>query len=154
MDTPTFTPSATYRNPKAATEWLAEAFGFELTMAIEDPGGDGSMGHWEMSCAGAGRVIIGGKWSDVAISPLDVDSRCTQTVHVALATDIDAHCAAAEAAGARVMMPPADQFYGDRTYRVLDCEDHVWVFSQAVRTVSRAEAEEAIGQPIFATEWE
>lgn len=154
METPTFTPSIIYRDPIAATDWLAAAFGFELTMAIDDPDGDVSRGHYEMSSAGSGRVMIGGKWDAEMASPLDIDGRLTQTVHVAIDTDVDAHCDHAKAAGATVVAEPSDQFYGDRTYRVLDHEGHLWTFSQAVRTVTRAEAEAAIGQSIFATGWE
>ena len=55
--------------------------------------------------------------------------------------------------GAVVLQEPEDQFYGDRTYRVLDPEGHMWTFAQHVRDVSRAEAETAIGQPITATAW-
>lgn len=153
METPTFVSSVTYRDPKGATVWLAAAFGFELTMAIEDPSGDPAMGHWEMSSAGSGRVMIGGKWDDRMASPLEADGHNTQSVHVSIDADIDAHCAAARRAGARIVMEPQDQFYGDRTYRALDCEGHAWAFSQPVREVTRAEAEEAIGTPIFATEW-
>jgi uncharacterized glyoxalase superfamily protein PhnB len=153
METPTFVPAVTYRDPKAATAWLAHAFGFELTMAIEDPDGDPARGHWEMSSAGSGRIMVGGAWDERTASPLDTEGRVTQVVHVAIAGDIDAHCAAARQAGARIIMEPADQFYGDRTYRALDAEGHIWTFSQAVRAVTRAEAEQAIGAPIFATEW-
>lgn len=153
METSTFVPSITYRDPKAATTWLAEAFGFELTMAIEDPDGDPAMGHWEMSSAGSGRIMVGGRWDDRTASPLDTDGRVTQGVHVTIDRDIDAHCDTARRAGARIIMEPADQFYGDRTYRATDVENHIWTFSQAVREVTRAEAEDAIGTPIFATEW-
>ena len=33
----TFTAAVTYRDPKAALDWLERAFGFEVTMAIEGP---------------------------------------------------------------------------------------------------------------------
>ena len=45
METPTFTVAAFYRNPKAALDWLAPAFGFEVTMAIEDPEADPRNSH-------------------------------------------------------------------------------------------------------------
>lgn len=51
------------------------------------------------------------------------------------------------------MQEPADQFYGARTYRALDLEGHTWTFSEAVREVSREEAEKAIGAKIYAPEW-
>ena len=68
-------------------------------------------------------------------------------MHVQLAEgeDIDAHCARARAAGAEIIMEPADQFYGHRTYRARDPGGHVWTFSQVVRDVSAAEMESASG---------
>jgi uncharacterized glyoxalase superfamily protein PhnB len=67
--------------------------------------------------------------------------------------DVDAHCARARAAEATIVAEPEDQFYGDRTYRAVDLEGHVWTFSSHVRDVSRAEAEAAIGQKIEARNW-
>lgn len=154
METPTFVSSVNYQDAKAAVAWLEHAFGFDLTMAIEDPDGDPYNSHYEMSMAGSGRVMVGGEWSDSMKSPQRVAGANTQRVHVYLASDIDAHCAHARAAGATIVAEPSDQFYGDRTYRVLDCEGHEWSFSQQVRTVTRAEAEAAIGLPIYATNWQ
>jgi uncharacterized glyoxalase superfamily protein PhnB len=72
----------------------------------------------------------------------------TQIVHVHLDENIDAHCSRARDAGAEILMEPADQFYGDRTYRARDPEGHVWTFAQTVRLVSREEAEAASGLTI------
>ncbi|WP_421119580.1 VOC family protein [Aquihabitans daechungensis] len=153
MDTPVFTSAVTYRDPKAALGWLEEAFGFETTMAIEGPADAPEMCHYEMSSAGRGRVMIGAEWDDRVRSPGSVGGANTQSVHVQLTTSVDEHCERARAAGAEVIGEPSDQFYGDRVYQVLDLEGHRWVFSQAVRTVSKEEAEAALGQPIAATQW-
>lgn len=59
-------------------------------------------------------------------------------MHVDLTGDLDAHCARARAAGAVIAAEPGDQFYGDRTYRAVDPEGHVWTFSRHVRDVTRA----------------
>jgi len=40
--------------------------------------------------------------------------------------DVDATMAKAVAAGARVLMPAADQFWGDRVGRIIDPAHHVW----------------------------
>ncbi len=155
-DEPTFTSSVHYRDVKAALAWLAEAFGFELTMAIEGPEEAPEMGHWEMSSAGSGRIMIGAEWEDSVRSPASVGGVNTQRVHVSVpggTAELDAHCERARASGATIQMEPEDQFYGDRTYRALDPEGHSWTFSAHVRDVSRAEAEEAIGQPIESTTW-
>jgi len=147
-----FTPSVHYRNPKAALDWLARAFGFELTMLIEPPG-DERMMHAEMSIGGRGRLMIGGEWEARTKSPRSMNGVNTQAIHVAVDGDIDAHCERARAAGAVIVQEPEDQFYGARTYRALDLEGHMWTFAKLVRNVSREEAEKVIGVTIFAPEW-
>ena len=42
--------------------------------------------------------------------------------------DVDAHCARARAAGAEIVMEPADQDYGGRLYSCRDIERHLWNF--------------------------
>ena len=154
MEDITFVPSLTYRDPKAALDWLAAAFGFELTMAIDGPDDDPTQCHYEMGYEGRGRVMIGGEWNEWMRSPASVDGHTTAGIHVAVAQDIDAHCERARAAGATILVEPSDQFYGDRTYRCTDLEGHHWTFSMHVRDVSREEAEAAIDTPIFATTWQ
>ncbi|HEY8544916.1 MAG TPA: hypothetical protein VIL36_07705, partial [Acidimicrobiales bacterium] len=89
MDTPTFTTSVHYRDPKAALEWLAKAFGFEVTMAIDGPPEAPEMGHYEMSCAGQGRIMVSAEWADWVRSPADVGGANTQSVHVHLPGGLD-----------------------------------------------------------------
>lgn len=153
MDNHVFTSAVTYRDPKAALAWLERAFGFEISMAIEGPPDQPAMGHFEMSCAGSGRIIIGGEWTDWTRSPASTGGANTQSVSVRLAEGIDEHCERARVAGAVIADEPDDQFYGDRKYRAIDPEGHCWTFTMHVRDVTRAEAEAAIGQPIVAPGW-
>jgi uncharacterized glyoxalase superfamily protein PhnB len=154
MEKQVFTPAMHYRDPKAALAWLEQAFGFEVTMAIDGPPEAPEMSHYEMSCAGQGRIMLGGEWAEWVRSPASVGAVNTQSIHVQLPGGIDEHCARARAAGAVIAAEPQDQFYGDRTYRALDLEGHCWTFGSHVRDVTRAEAEAAIGQPIMATSWQ
>jgi len=134
-----------YKEPMAALDWLERAFGFERTMLLTNP--DGSLAHSQMSF-GDGMIMVGTEWSERHQSPVSLDGRNTQTIHVHLDEDIDAHCARARAAGANVLAEPEDQFYGDRTYRCDDPEGHIWTFAQTLRTVSQNEAEAASGLKI------
>lgn len=153
MDDNVFTPGVSYRDPKAALDWLERAFGFEVTMAIDAPPDQPTMCHYEMSCAGAGRIMVGAEWADWTRSPASLDGANTQSVHVRLPDGIDEHCAKARAAGAVIAQEPQDQFYGDRTYRAVDPEGHSWTFSMHVRDVSKAEAETVLGHSITAPGW-
>lgn len=134
-----------YQDPKAALAWLEKAFGFELVMLLEDA--DGAVAHSQMEF-GDSYVMIGQEWSADHRSPKSVGGKNTQTVHIQLDTDIDAHFERAKAAGAVIDAEPTTQFYGDRTYRCRDPEGHIWTVSQTVASVSREEAEAASGLKI------
>ncbi|CAN7186616.1 VOC family protein [Caulobacter sp. LjRoot300] len=136
------TSALCYRDPKAALKFLEAAFGFDLAMLIED--NDGNLAHAEMSF-GDGLVMIGNEWTAQHKSPVSIDGFNTQSVHIHLEGDIDAHCERARAAGAEILMEPADQFYGDRTYRCRDPEGHFWTVGAPVRAVSVEEAEAESG---------
>lgn len=144
----TFQPTAFYRDPMAALRWLEKAFGFETTTLVTDA--DGRVGYSEMSF-GNGTVSINPEFTGEIIggvrmtSPLELDGRCTQFIRVRLAEGIDAHYERARAAGARITQAPEDQFYGERTYRALDPEGHVWNFAQPVAQPTIAEMEAATG---------
>jgi len=134
-----------YRDPKAALDFLERGFGFELIMLIED--GEGNLAHSEMRF-GNGVVMVGNEWSDDHRSPASLGGKNTQTVHIQIETDVDAHCERARAAGFEIIMEPATQFYGDRTYRCRDPEGHIWTVGQTVKAVTREEAEAQTGLKI------
>jgi uncharacterized glyoxalase superfamily protein PhnB len=134
-----------YRDPRAALKFLEEAFGFELSMLIEDA--EGNMAHSEMRFGDA-VVMVGNEWTADHKSPLSIGGKNTQTVHIQVATDVDAHCERARAAGFEILVEPATQFYGDRTYRCRDPEGHIWTVAQTVQAVTREEAEAASGLKI------
>lgn len=151
MDAPLHRPAVSSgiycRDPWAELDWLEKAFGFERTLVVTNP--DGSLGHAEMRF-GDGVIHIGSQWAEFIASPAEVGNKNTQTIHIQLQRDIDAHCAHARAAGATILQEPADEFYGDRTYRARDPEGHVWTFGQTVRQVSLPEMERASGLKIEA----
>lgn len=134
-----------YRDPKAALEYLEAAFGFELAMLIEDD--QGALVHSEMRFGNAA-IMIGHEWSEDHKSPSSIGGKNTQTVHIQIDSDVDAHCARARAAGFEILMEPATQFYGDRTYRARDPEGHIWTVAQNVQAVTREEAEVVSGLKI------
>ena len=139
---PSFIPSLAYKDNRAALDWLQKAFGFETSEVLTDA--EGNIVHAEMS-HGDGVVMIGGEWADWTRSPASLGGKNTQRVHVRIERAIDEHCARARQAGAKIVMEPADQFYGDRCYIATDLEGHYWTFSQAVREVPQAEMEKATG---------
>jgi uncharacterized glyoxalase superfamily protein PhnB len=134
-----------YRDPRAALAFLAAGLGLEAFMVLEDQ--SGAIAHAELRL-GAARIMVGGEWSADAKSPLSVEGKNTQIVHLTIDEAVDAHCERARAAGFTILMAPEDQFYGDRTYRARDPEGHVWAVGQAIRFVSREDAAAATGLTI------
>jgi len=123
---PSLIPGLFYDDPNAAVEWLAKAFGFELRMSYTDDAG--RIGYAELELAdGVVAIRQSRGHSPHDLSPRGIDT--TNTAHVQVAVhDVDAHHARAEQAGARVVEPLSDKFYGLRSYAVEDCEGHRWTF--------------------------
>ena len=141
------TPSAAYQDPLAAIAWLERAFGFEIAMLLTDDNGE--VAHAEMAFRGA-HIGVMREWSNSALlGPAQMRSpktlgASTQFIHVTV-DDVRAHCERARAAGASIVQEPTDQPYGDRTYRALDCDGHVWTFRQSVKQVADEEFERITG---------
>ena len=139
---PSFIPSVAYKDNRAALAWLQKAFGFEPSEVLTDTAG--KIVHAEMT-HGDGVVMIGGEWADWTRSPASLGGMNTQRIHVRIEHGIDEHCARARQAGAKIVLEPADQFYGDRSYVATDLDGHYWTFSQSIRKVSNEEMEKATG---------
>ena len=144
MDNPQSRPSVSsavcYKDPPKALNWLEEAFGFEPSMVIVGPNNE--LLHLEMR-VGDGLVMVSSEWSPMHKSPASIDSFNIQTVQVQLNSDVDAHCERARKAGATIAMEPTTQFYGDRTYRAVDPEGHIWSFGQTVKQITPDEWDKA-----------
>ncbi len=137
---PTFSSRVAYQDLGAAAEWLAKAFGFETTMLATNA--DGRVIHAEMRF-GHGLIHLGGEWDQIKPPGL-VGGVNTQTIGVELERGLDEHCERSRAAGGVILQEPRDQFHGDRNYRVIDPQGHVWSFSQKLREVTIGEMEAAV----------
>ncbi|MEY2756338.1 MAG: hypothetical protein RIR33_116 [Pseudomonadota bacterium] len=150
MTHPAITPALFYRDPRAALAFLHKAFGFELELLIEDE--HGGLQHSQLRFGG-GLIMVGTEWDEKRRSPASVEGRNTQTIHVHLAEQsADAHCTAAKAAGAEILVEPANQFYGERTYQARDPEGHIWSFAQTIGHVEPADWDKATGLRTWARE--
>ncbi|MDE2892655.1 MAG: VOC family protein [Chloroflexota bacterium] len=133
-------PYVYYDDPRAATAFLCEVFGFEQTMLLEWP--DGAVAHAEVSLNGE-RVLIGYADPSFGLStPRTLGAQ--HTVLCVYVSDVDAHCEQATKAGAEIVRPLADQFYGSRAYTARDCEGTLWEFRQHLREPSHEELTESL----------
>ncbi|MDE0298995.1 MAG: VOC family protein [Candidatus Poribacteria bacterium] len=120
-------PALRYVDAPAAVDWLCAAFGFEKHLVV--PGEDGGIAHAQLTFRNS-MIMLGsareGEYDDLLIQPADAGA-VTQAPYV-IVDDVDAHCAQARAAGAEIVMEPADQDYGGRLYTCRDIERHLWNF--------------------------
>ena len=118
-----------------AIEFYARAFGAEqLGDAFRGP--DGELIHVEIRI-GDSVVMLTGE-SDNARMP---GGGPVTAIMATYWEDVDAAWERALAAGAEVIYPLADQFYGERGGRVRDPFGHHWMLSQVIEDVSHEEME-------------
>jgi len=122
-------PYLSYKNGKSAIDFLAKAFGFEVRMVMPGPGE--SVMHAELGLGDA--VVYLGTPDGYDAKRATKDRNSATLVYV---DDVDAHCARAREAGAKIEREPVDEFYGDRVYNALDPEGQMWFFHTHVRDVS------------------
>src|SRR5262245_19808073 len=125
-------PYLYYKNGKAAIEFIAKAFGFDVRQVVPGPGN--LVMHAELGYRDA-VVYLGTPEGQPPAKQLP-KRNAGVLVYV---DDVDAHFAHAKAAGAKILDAPADQFYGDRTYRASDPEGQEWMFLTHLRDVTPAE---------------
>lgn len=135
LNYPRITPCLAYKDPGSAINWLEKNFGFNNRLAI--PGDDGGIVHGELAVEDS-LVIIGPSqgYHENNVSPDEVGGKFTQSINVYV-RDVDAHYEWAKQNGATIINAPEDMFYGVRKYEVLDCEGHLWVFSQKMKEITR-----------------
>lgn len=98
------------------------AFGAEELSRRTAP--DGAVVHATLKVGGA-MIMIHGEVPKLASRAPQPDGSSPVVTYVYVG-DVDAVIERALAAGARVLIPAANQFWGDRVGRVIDPEGHVW----------------------------
>jgi PhnB protein len=128
-------PYLLYADAAAAIEFLCRAFGF--TERFRMPGADGKVGHAEIGYQDNIVMLATAVKEMGHATPSEQPGRSFCVL--CYVDDVDAHYAHAKAAGATIPSPPADQPYGDRTYRARDTEGNEWFFHTHVRDVAPEE---------------
>ena len=137
----TVTPRLVVADGAAAIEFYVSAFGAEEA-GDRFTGPDGQVIHAELRI-GDSIVMITGESGDPT-APARSPASLGGSVTAIMATyweDVDAVWARALAAGAEVIYPLDDQFYGERGGRLRDPFGHQWMLSQVIEHVSPEEME-------------
>ncbi len=132
---PVCAPYLCIRDAAKAIEFYKAAFGAKERLRMAGP--DGKVMHAEIDIYG-GVVMLADEFPSWGFQSPEHYGGTPVTLHLYVG-DVDALVAHAEKSGAKVEMSPKDQFYGDRTAKVVDPFGHVWHFATHVEDVSPEE---------------
>src|SRR5437762_10096452 len=143
-------PMLVCRDPSAEIEFCRTTFG-----AVElgrRPGPDGSVVHALLKI-GEAMIMIHGEFPSLA-SRAPLSDGSSPVVLYAYVQDVDAVIARALAAGARMLVPIKNQFWGDRVGRIIDPAGHVWNVATRIEQTSEAQRKERWSTILSADELE
>jgi PhnB protein len=120
-----------------AIAFYVRAFGAVERMRLAEP--DGRIGHAEIEIGGS-PLMLSDEYPEEGVRSPKTIGGSPVAIHVYV-DDVDALAARAAEAGATILRPAADQFYGDRTTTLLDPFGHRWFFATHKEDVSNEEME-------------
>jgi len=124
----TVIPVLIYPDVQAAVDWLSAAFGFSERLRIGE-------GHRTQLKVGDGDLVVAEPRGD---RQPPQPGQVSQSVMVRV-EDARAHCEQARVHGARILMEPTDQMFGERQYSAEDFAGHHWTFTQTLTDVDPAD---------------
>ena len=138
----TVTPHLICAGAAEAIEFYKRAFNAVEEARLRGP--DGKIMHAQVRIEGSAVMLVDEMPEWGALSPRSLKGSPV-TIHI-FVPDVDAFVNRAVAAGAKVTMPVADMFWGDRYGKIEDPFGHSWSVGTHVRDVSMEEARQAMKQ--------
>jgi len=130
------TPHIVVRDAARAVEWYKQAFGAEERSRVPLPGGKlMSVELW----FGDSAVMVADEFPEMGICSPQTVGGTSSTVLNLSTKDVDALWRRAVDAGAEVLHPLRDQFWGDRHGQLTDPYGHRWGLAQHLRDVPHEE---------------
>jgi PhnB protein len=136
----TVTPHLICAGAADAIEFYKKAFN-----AVEEvrlPGPQGRLMHAMIRIEGSAVMLVDEMPEWGALSPKSLKGSPV-TIHLYV-ENVDASVQRAVSAGAKITMPPADMFWGDRYCKLEDPFGHHWSVATHVRDVSPQEMQQAM----------
>src|SRR6185437_8515874 len=131
----TATPYLSVRGAAAAIEFYKKAFGATEVARLMQP--DGRVGHAEINIDGA-RIMLADEFPEIGFRSPESLGGSSVNIHLDV-PDVDAVASRALAAGAKVVRPVEDQFYGDRSGQLSDPFGYTWTVSTHKETLTPEE---------------
>ena len=136
------TPHLVCAGAAKAIEFYKQAFGAEEGARL--PGPDGRLVHASVKIGDSQVMLVDEMPEWGALGPKALKGSPV-TIHIYV-EDVDALVARAVKAGAKVTMPVAEQFWGDRYGKLEDPFGHHWSVATHVRDVTPEEMKKAMQQ--------
>ena len=118
-----------------AIEFYRAAFGAKEKFRLTEP--SGRIGHAELEL-GSMTLMLSDEYPELGFLGPQTLGGTSMSIHLHV-DDADALIARAVEAGASVLRPAADHFYGERSGTVRDPFGHEWMIGHEIETVSPAE---------------
>lgn len=128
-------PYLTVRDTREAVAFYEAAFGAEFLFELVEP--SGRVGHAELKL-GSVTLMLADAFPEFGLLAPPADGAVGFRLHLHV-DDCDAMAARAVAAGATMIMPPTDQFYGERACRLLDPFGHAWLIGHTIEQLTPEE---------------
>jgi PhnB protein len=129
------------RDPAAEIDFCTATFFAEERVRRPNP--DGKLGH-ALIMIGPAMVMIEAEWPQAPNRAPALDGGSSVALYVYV-EDVDETVERAVARGARVLMPAADQPWGDRIAWFLDPSGHVWTVATRVEETTEEQRRERLG---------
>jgi uncharacterized glyoxalase superfamily protein PhnB len=123
------------RNAADAIAFYRRAFGAREVLRLTEPGG--RIGHAEIELGGR-VVMLSEEYPEYGIRAPGPEEKVPMILHLHV-DDADATIRAAVEAGATVVRPAKDEFYGERSGRVRDPFGHEWLIGHQIEEVTPEE---------------
>lgn len=131
------TPYLTVNDGDAAIEFYKKAF--DATEVLRMPGPEGKgVGHADLLLFGRMHVMLAEEYPEMGNRSPRTLGGSPVLLHIYV-EDVDATVDQAVVAGAKLIRPVADQFYGDRAGGIEDPSGHQWYFATQKEIVSEEE---------------
>jgi len=113
---------------------------FEAVDVNSRPGPDGRVAH-ALLTIGPAMIMIEAEWPGLTTRAPAPDGSSPVVIYVYVA-DADTTVERAVARGATILIPLANQFWGDRTSWIMDPAGHVWTIATRIETTTEPERTE------------
>jgi PhnB protein len=135
IPTPALSPYLIVRGAAQAIAFYQQALIAREVFRLSEP--NGKIGHAELT-VGDARFMLADEYPDFgALSPVSVGGTPV-SIHLYV-DDVDAVVARATQAGATILRPVKDEFFGDRTATLTDPFGHRWQIATRKEEISPAE---------------